>query len=172
MNLRDKNYMSSRTHGAKQPLDRAGTWRWQTPTLTKRSRDYEDFTLPHLFRRNLPESSGIRWTPLDSNPGMCWCDKGQIGMFSPGGVHWSPLESGGICQIPAESADSHQTFPLVKSTGLHWTLSESVGIRPVERVHQTQSNGIHRTPADSTGLHRTQSNRVLGLILLCLLNLS
>jgi hypothetical protein len=49
-------------------------------------------------------------------------------MFSPGGVHWSPLESGGICQIPAESADSHQTFPLKKSIGLQQIPPDSTGL--------------------------------------------
>jgi hypothetical protein len=57
----------------------------------------EDCTLPRLFRRN----------PLDSNPGLCQCEKGQIGMFSLGGVDRNPVES----------AESNRLIP-VDSTGL------------------------------------------------------
>ena len=67
----------------------------------------EDCTLPHVFRRILPDSSGFQRTLPDSNLGMCWYDKGQIGMFSP-------AESIGIWWIPAESMEFHHTIPLSK----------------------------------------------------------
>ena len=54
---------------------------------------YEDCTLSHLLRRKLPDSSGFQWNPLESNPRMSWCDKGQISIFIPGGVPQSPLET-------------------------------------------------------------------------------
>ena len=49
----------------------------------------EDCTLPHMFRRN----------PADSTPGLFQCDKGQIGMFSPGVVRQTLPDSGGISRI-------------------------------------------------------------------------
>ena len=77
----------------------------------------EDYTLPHVSWRNLAEFVGIRWIPPDSTPGLCQCDKGQIGIFSPGGVRWSPVESARIWHNPVESVDSNHTFP-VDSSGL------------------------------------------------------
>ena len=53
--------------------------------------------------------------PPDSNPGMSWCDKGQISIFIPGGVWQSPLETSIFQRSPWNPSG---IFPLSKSTGL------------------------------------------------------
>src|ERR1700678_1067455 len=74
---------------------------------------------PHV----LPDSSGFQRIPLDLIPRLCWCEKGQICMFCPGGVHWNLAYSSGVCGFrpdffrrasPADSADNKrlQTTPL------------------------------------------------------------
>ena len=52
--------------------------------------------------------------PLET-PGMSWCDKGQIGIFIPGGVWRSPLETSIFWQSPRNLSG---LFLLRKSTGL------------------------------------------------------
>ena len=101
--------------------------------LTKRCHRVEDCTLPHLLRQKLPESSGFHWNPPNSNPGMSWCDKGQIGIFIPGGVRWSPPETSIFQQSPWNLSG---LFPLSKSTGLqrnNQTLVESNRITRLQR---------------------------------------
>ena len=128
----------------------------------------EDCTLPHLSYWNPPESAGFHWTPPDSTPGICWCDKGQIGMSSPGGVHRSPLEftkfrrspwnptrqipvdsSGLVQQTPADSTGLHQTPP--DSTGLHRTPPDSTGLHWIP----PDSTGLQQIPPDSSKFHWT-----------------
>ena len=60
-------------------------------------------------------STGNSWNPPDSNPGMSWCDKGQISIFIPGGVQRSPPETS-IFQQSLWYLSG--LFPLSKSTGL------------------------------------------------------
>ena len=99
----------------------------------------EDFTLPHVSWRNLAEFVGIRWIPPDSTPGLCQCDKGQIGIFSP-------VESTRIWHNLAKSADFHHTFP-VDSGGLVRWIPED------HKIPLDKSNRFHWTyPTDSAGL--------------------
>ena len=111
----------------------------------------EDCTLPHVFCRILPDSSGFQQTPPDSNPGMCWCDKGQIGMLSPGGVRWSPPEYGEFRRSPRNSII---LFRWADSTGIRWNLLDSIGL------HQTPSDSsrFHRTPSDSSRFQQTPTD--------------
>ena len=39
------------------------------------------------------------WNLPDSNPRMSWCDKGQIGIFIPGGVCWKPAYSSRVYRV-------------------------------------------------------------------------
>ena len=110
----------------------------------------EDCTLPHMFRRKLPESSGFHWNPPDSNPGMSWCDKGQISIFIPGGVRRSPLETSIFQRSPWNPSG---LFPLSKSTGL-WRNPVSGGVQRTP----AESSGIQwniRNPAESSGLQQS-----------------
>ena len=88
----------------------------------------EDFTLPHLSYRNPPDSAGFHWSPPDSTPGLCQCDKGQIDMFSPGGV----------CQNTPESGIIQRSLRI------------PTRLFPVESAGQ-----VHQTPPDSSGFHNT-----------------
>jgi hypothetical protein len=134
------------------------------------SKRTEDFTLPHTLLWNLVESSGLQWTPADSNPGLCQCDMGQICVSSPpesAGIYWSPLtplefhqtESGGL-QWTQSSRSRLQWIPATpaESTKFQRTLADS------SRLHQIlpDSTRLQQSPPDSTRLQRTlaDSSRV------------
>src|ERR1700678_729214 len=78
----------------------------------------EPFRLDKLLPRTVHSptcSAGFQRIPLDLVPGLCWCDKGQICMFCPGGVHRSPPEFSIFqrsLRIPT------RLFPQSKSSGL------------------------------------------------------
>src|SRR5277367_5730459 len=78
----------------------------------------EDFTLPHILLQ-------------DSNPGLCWCDMGQICCFSPAGLlpesarlrglrrtltGLSPADScKGVCRSLPESVESAGVHVLLQT---------------------------------------------------------
>ena len=112
----------------------------------------EDCTLPHLFRRNPLESVGFHWSPVDSIPGLCQCDKGQIGIFSPGGVQQSPVESGIFrwsLRIPTRLFQ--QSCP-PDSAGLHQL--DSVQYIPPDSFRQIPLDSVRRISLDSVQLLR------------------
>ena len=84
------------------------------------------------------------------NPGMSWCDKGQISIFIPGGVRRSPLETSIFQRSPWNPSG---LFPLSKSTGL-WRNPVSGGVQRTP----AESSGIQwniRNPAESSGLQQS-----------------
>ena len=87
-------------------------------------------------------SAGNSRNPPDSNPGMSWCDKGQIGIFIPGGVRRSPLE----------------TSILIRPDFFHWGSPLDSGGIQWNNQTPAESNGITRlwwNPAESSGLQQS-----------------
>ena len=118
---------------------------------------YENCTLPHLLHWNLPDSGGLKsWNVL------VWQGPNRY-IYSVRSL----AESTGNQHIPAESAESVQTF---SAEHIHRTPVESSGITRLWRkpVETSGISGLQQNPVDSSGISGVRWNppESVGLIVI------